>query len=96
MSCGIGLRRGSDPALLCLWLAAVAPVQPLAWEPPYAVSAALKRLKKEEKRKKKIQKSTTLNGKNYDEYVLKLILLVFFLFIYAWGSIWQNSMPEEI
>ena len=32
-----------DPKLLWLWcrLAAVAPIQPLAWEPPYA--AALKR-----------------------------------------------------
>ena len=36
-----------DPALLWLWrrLAATAPIQPLAWEPPYAVGAALKRQK---------------------------------------------------
>ena len=34
-----------DPALLWLWcrLAAVAPIGPLAWEPPYATGAALKR-----------------------------------------------------
>ena len=33
-----------DPALLWLWcrLAAAAPIQPLAWELPYAASAALK------------------------------------------------------
>jgi len=33
-----------DPALLWLWctLAATAPIQPLAWEPPYAAGAALK------------------------------------------------------
>ena len=33
-----------DPALLWLWcrLAAVAPIRPLAWEPPYATSAAVK------------------------------------------------------
>ena len=33
-----------DPALLCLWcrLAAAAPVQPLAWELPYAACVALK------------------------------------------------------
>ena len=44
-----GLIPGSaqwvkDPALLWLWcwLAAVAPIQPLAWEPPYATCAALK------------------------------------------------------
>ena len=44
MSCGIGCRRGSDPALLWLWcrLAAVAPVQPIVWELPYAVGVALK------------------------------------------------------
>ena len=43
MSCGVGRRHFSDPVLLWLWrrVAAVAPVQPLAWEPPYAVSVAL-------------------------------------------------------
>jgi len=37
-----------DPVLLWLWcrLAAVAPIQPLAWEPPYAVGVALKSKKK--------------------------------------------------
>ena len=41
-----------DPALLWLWLrpAAVAPIQPLAWELPYAAGMALK--KKKNKRKK--------------------------------------------
>ena len=52
MSCAIGRRRGSDPAWLWLWLwctlAAVAPIGPLAWEPPCAVGAALK--KKEKKK----------------------------------------------
>ena len=47
MSCGVGHRRGSD--LTLLWLqhrpAATAPVQPQAWEPPYAAGAALKRQK---------------------------------------------------
>ena len=34
-----------DPELLWLWCrsAAAAPIQPLAWEPPYASGAALKR-----------------------------------------------------
>ena len=38
----VGCRRGSDPALLWLWcrLVATAPIQPLAWEPPYAAGAA--------------------------------------------------------
>ena len=41
-SCGVGCRHGSDPALLWLWrrLVAIAPIRPLAWEPPYAVGAA--------------------------------------------------------
>ena len=41
----VGHRCSSDPTLLwlwlCLWLAAVVPIQPLAWEPLYASSAAL-------------------------------------------------------
>ena len=42
MSCGVGCRRGSDPTLLWLWRrpVATAPIQPLAWEPPYAEGAA--------------------------------------------------------
>ena len=42
MSCGVGCRRGSDPALLWLWRrpVATAPIRPLAWEPPYAAGAA--------------------------------------------------------
>jgi len=56
VSCGVGCRRGSDPALLWLWpwLAAVAPIGPLAWEPPYAAGAALKSKKKKKKKKKKL------------------------------------------
>ena len=48
MSCGVGRRHGSDPALLWLWCrpAAVAPIGSLAWEPPYASSMALKSIKK--------------------------------------------------
>ena len=46
MSCGVGRRCRSDPALLWLWPAAVALIQPLAWELPYAMGVALKRPKK--------------------------------------------------
>ena len=48
MSHGVGHRCGSDPMLLWLWCrwAATAPIQPLAWELPYAASVALKRQKK--------------------------------------------------
>ena len=58
MSYGVGHRCSSDPKLLWLWcrLAAVAPIQPLAWEPPYAVGAALKRQKTKKKKKQKTNK----------------------------------------
>ena len=48
MSCGGGRRGGSDPVLLWLWcrLVATAWIGPLAWEPPYAVGAVLKKTPK--------------------------------------------------
>ena len=48
MSCGVGYRRGSGPALLWLWRrsAATAPIGPLAWGPPYAAGAALEKATK--------------------------------------------------
>ena len=51
MNCGVGCRHGLDPALLWLWHrpASVAPIGPLAWEPPYAASAALRRSKLNQK-----------------------------------------------
>ena len=53
MSCGVGHRHGSDPALLCLWhrVAAEALIQPLAWELLYATRAALRKKEKKEKKK---------------------------------------------
>ena len=50
MSCGVGHRHDSDLMLLRLWRrpAAIAPIGPLAWEPPYAAGAALKKRKKRE------------------------------------------------
>ena len=46
MSCGVVCKRGLDPALLWHALAAIAPIQPLAWELPRASGAALKSKKK--------------------------------------------------
>ena len=48
MSCGVGYRRSSDPELLWLWRrpVAIALIQPLAWEPPYAVEATQEMAKK--------------------------------------------------
>ena len=53
MSYGVGCRHSSDPEFLWLWrrLAAVALIKPLAWEPPYAMGAALKRQKKDKNKK---------------------------------------------
>ena len=47
MSCGIGYRCGLGPPLLWLWRrpATIVPIGPLAWEPPYATGADLKRQK---------------------------------------------------
>ena len=66
MICGAGCRRSSDLVdLVLLWLwrrpAATAPIRPLAWEPPHAKGAALKRSKT---KKKKCQPQTALNFKN--------------------------------
>ena len=58
MSCSVGHRHGSDLALL--WLchrpAPTAPIRPLAWEPAYAVGAAIKKKDKRQKKKKEKKK----------------------------------------
>ena len=76
MSYGVGHRHGSDPTLLWLWhrLLATALIQPLAWEPPYAMGAAQeiatttkdkkdKKINKKKKKKKKKRKKK--KRKNY-------------------------------
>ena len=52
---GVGCRCGSDLVLLWLWsrLAAVAWIQPLAQEPPYAMGAAPPQKKKKRKERNK-------------------------------------------
>ena len=54
MSYSVGYRCGWDPALLWLWRrpAASVPIQPLDWEHPYAVGAALKSKSKKKKKDK--------------------------------------------
>ena len=54
MGCGVGRRCGSDLAFLWLWQrrpVAIAPIRPLAWEPPDAAGAALKRQRKRKEKK---------------------------------------------
>ena len=62
MSCGVGRRRAWDLALLWLWSrsAGIAPIRPLAWEPPYATVAAL-RQKAKRKKKKKVEKENLMH-----------------------------------
>jgi len=65
MSCGVGCRRGLDPALLWLWRrqAATAPIGPLAWEPPYAAGAAqeMAKIQKNTNKQKKPAALSSLN-----------------------------------
>ena len=76
MSCGVGRRGGSDLVLLWFWcrLAAIAPIRPLAWEPPYAICLALKRQKK---KKKKILKDGRWKSFEYQINPLLYHLLLF-------------------
>ena len=77
MSCGVGCRCGSDPALLWLWRGPVATalIQPLAWEPPYSTGAALEKAKRLKRKKKKGKKETRkatiilngITGKSYSQ-----------------------------
>jgi len=58
MSCGVGHRHGLDPGLLWLWCrpAAIASVQPTAWEFPCAMGSALKRKKRKKEKEKEKRK----------------------------------------
>jgi len=62
VSCGVGCRRGSDPALLWLWCrpvatASIGPLGPLAWEPPCAARVALEKAKRQKQNKTKQEKT---------------------------------------
>ena len=76
MSCGVGRRRGSDLVLLWLWCrpAAVAPIQPLAWEPPYATGTAPNRKKKKIVYKCGIRIVGTYTGLNCGQIVVDALI----------------------
>ena len=71
MSCGVGHRCGSDPALLWLWSRpeATAPIQPLAWEAPYAAG--------DPKKRQRIESFVDV-GKNAVDFILALFLMNIF------------------
>ena len=75
MSSGVGHRCSSDLALLWLWrglayrLAAVALIRALAWEPSYAMGAALK--------SKTNKQTKTKNDHNFKPHVMKDINQLF-------------------
>ena len=71
--CGVGRRCGSDPMMLWCRLAAVALIRPLAWEPPYATGAALKRQKQKKKKKE-------MSLIDYNYYSAPLILSYVYIF----------------
>ena len=56
MSCGVGHRHGLDLAMLWQWCkpAALGPIRPLAWEPPYAMGVTLKRQKTNKQKARRI------------------------------------------
>ena len=58
MSSGVGHSPGSDPTLLWHRLEATIPIQPLAWELPLAVGAALKKRTKINKAGKGLELAT--------------------------------------
>ena len=65
---------------LWCWLAAAALIQPLAWECPYAASAALKKAKKKKEegkkeRKKEMKEVWLQNVVAYYVYVLAFLIL---------------------
>ena len=63
LSCGVGCRRNSDTPLLWLWCRpiAIAQIQPLAWELPYTMGAALQ---KQKNRKKESNKERVYSWRN--------------------------------
>ena len=67
---------GSDLVLLWLWCrsAAVVLIQPLAWEPPYAMGTALKDQKKKKKKKKdKGEKFSGLYKLRQNDWIAKAL-----------------------
>ena len=92
LSCGVGHRCGSDSVLLWLWCrpAAVAPIRPLAWEAPYAVSVALK------DKKTKTKKTKNQNQNQPCFLAISSILLnktLYFIYLFWGPPLWHMEIP---
>ena len=100
MSCGVGHRHGSDLTLLWCRPAAVAPIQPLAWEPPYATGAALKRQEQTNKKpqKQKNPKNTSLGESDFQYYLIFTHVYQFdgYLLWYPVKGPHPKSCPESL
>ena len=99
MSCVLGRRRSSDPALLWLWCrrAAIAPVRPLDWEPPYATGGTLKRQKTKKKKKNSEVKQGVRNQKSHHQGEIMVMMNnqnsnEISIFV---GKRTQHSLPPE-
>ena len=66
LSCGVGQRRGLDPALLWLWYrpATTALIRPLAWELPHAAGGTLKMQRKKKRPATIAQVKSLVLGRN--------------------------------
>ena len=93
MSCGVGHRCGLDLALLWLWCrpAAVAPIHPLAWEPPYATGVALK-----SKKTKKNEYSDCCTQDVYESSELKVTLKTECCRLHSVGRMGHHVSPARI
>jgi len=72
VSSGVGCRHGSD--LVLLWLAAIAPTEPLAWELLCAAGVALKG-QTTKKKKKKRRKNSTEDESSYKVHFISKPML---------------------
>jgi len=99
VSCGVGCRRGSDPALLWLWrrLVATAPIRPLAWEPPYVAGAAQEMPERQKKNKKQKKEVACTTPSHMLELFPELQKYLFSMAMWKWGGrvVWGKLCPKE-
>jgi len=83
MSCGVGCRRSSDPALLWLWhrLVATALIRLLAWESPYTVGVAQEMAKRQKKKKKEEEANAIFDKLQPAPQSLILILMKYYFIL---------------